>query len=87
MRAPNCVFPSLVDNIHIMGPMNEISHAFDHLLTQLAQVGLKVKVQVLESIRDLFRNKNSSRLHFGHRWLTHFECASGILGLCHAFFK
>jgi hypothetical protein len=33
-----------MDNIHIMGPMNELSYAFNHLSTQLAQVGLKVKV-------------------------------------------
>jgi hypothetical protein len=26
-------------------------------------------VQVLESIKDLSRHKNSSKLHFGHRWL------------------
>ncbi len=38
------VFPSLVDNTYIVGPMNEIPRAFDHLSTQLAQVGLKVKV-------------------------------------------
>jgi hypothetical protein len=33
-----------MDDTHIMGPMNEITHVFDHLLTQLALVGLKVKV-------------------------------------------
>jgi hypothetical protein len=33
-----------VDNIHIVGLMNEITHAFDHLSTQLTLVGLKVKV-------------------------------------------
>jgi hypothetical protein len=27
-----------------MGPMNEITHAFDHLSTQLALVGLRVKM-------------------------------------------
>ncbi len=42
--APNCVFPSLMDDFHIVGPMNELFCAFDHLLTQLTQVGLKVKV-------------------------------------------
>jgi len=25
-------------------------------------------------------------LHFGHRWLTHFGCASGSLGFYHSFF-
>ncbi len=44
MQAPNCVFPSLTDNTHIMGPMSEISCAFDHLLTQLTQVGFKVQM-------------------------------------------
>jgi len=28
---------------------------------------------------------NYSKLHFGHRWLTHFGCASGFSGLCRAF--
>ncbi len=44
MWAPNYVFPSLVDDTHIVGPMSEITCAFDHLLTQLALVGLKFKV-------------------------------------------
>jgi hypothetical protein len=42
--APNCIFPSLADDIHIVRRMNEITCAFDHLLTQLALVGLQVKV-------------------------------------------
>jgi hypothetical protein len=33
MRAPNYIFPSLTDNTHIVGPMNEIPHTFDHILT------------------------------------------------------
>jgi hypothetical protein len=37
-------FPSLVDDTHIVGPMNEVTRAFDHLSTQLTLVGLKVKV-------------------------------------------
>jgi hypothetical protein len=44
MQAPGCVFPSLADDMHIMGLMNEITRAFDHLLTQLTLVRLKVKV-------------------------------------------
>jgi hypothetical protein len=43
-QTPNRVFTSLTDDTHIMGPMNELSYPFDHLLTQLTQVGLKVKV-------------------------------------------
>jgi hypothetical protein len=33
-----------MDNTHIVGPMKEIVLAIDHLLTQLALVGLKIKV-------------------------------------------
>jgi hypothetical protein len=44
MRVPNYVYPSLADDIHIVGPMNEITCAFDHLSTQLTLVGLKIKV-------------------------------------------
>jgi hypothetical protein len=43
-RAPTYVFPYLAYDTHIVGPMNEISRAFDHLSTQLAQLGLRVKV-------------------------------------------
>jgi hypothetical protein len=32
-KSPNYVFPSLMDNTHIVGPMSEITHPFDHLLT------------------------------------------------------
>ncbi len=41
--APNCVFPSLTNDIHIVGPMSEIICAFDHLSTQLTLIGLRVK--------------------------------------------
>jgi hypothetical protein len=30
---PNCVFPSLMDDTHILGPMNEVIFNFDHLST------------------------------------------------------
>ncbi len=43
-RAPNYVFPSLTDNIHIVGLVSKITCAFDHLLTQLAFVKLRVKM-------------------------------------------
>ncbi len=43
-------------------------------------------MKALESIKDLSRHINSSRLHFGHRWSTHFGCVSGFSRLCHAFF-
>jgi hypothetical protein len=42
--APYCVFPSLSDDTHIVGPMNEITCTFDHLSTQLTLVRFKVKV-------------------------------------------
>jgi len=34
-QAPNCIFPFLMDDTHIMGPLSEIIRTFDHLLTQL----------------------------------------------------
>jgi len=43
-------------------------------------------VQALESIKVFSRHKYYLRLHFNQRWLTHFGCASGFLGLCHTFF-
>ncbi len=43
-------------------------------------------MQALESIIILFKHKDSLGLHFGHKWFTHFKCANGFLGLCHAFF-
>jgi len=33
-----------MDDTHIVGPMNEITHAFDHISTQLALVELRVKM-------------------------------------------
>jgi hypothetical protein len=44
MRALSCVFPSLTDNTHIVGPMNEIDCTFHHLSIQLTLDGLGVKV-------------------------------------------
>jgi hypothetical protein len=44
MWAPSYVFPSLANDIDIVRPRNEIICAFDHLSTQLALVGLKVKM-------------------------------------------
>ncbi len=43
-HAPSCIFPPLVNNTHIVGPLNEITHTFDHLSTQLTLIGLRVKV-------------------------------------------
>jgi hypothetical protein len=87
MQAPNYIFPSLANNTHIMRPMNEITHTFDHLSTQLTLVVLRVKVSKckLWNPSNIF-HRHSSRLHFGHKWLTHFRCASEFLEFCHAFF-
>ncbi len=43
-------------------------------------------MQALKSIRDLYRHRYSWRLHFGHKWPTHFGCANGFSWLCHTFF-
>jgi len=43
-QAPIYIFPSLTNDIHIVGLLSEITHTFDHLSTQLAQVGLRVNV-------------------------------------------
>jgi hypothetical protein len=43
-QATKCVFPSLRDDTHILGPLNDITPTFDHLSTELTLVGLKVKV-------------------------------------------
>jgi hypothetical protein len=83
VRVPSCVFPSLIDDNHIVGPMNEIIHAFDLFSNQLALVAFSC---TLESIRDLSNNIIFSRLYFDHRWLTHFGCGNGFSGLCHSFF-
>jgi hypothetical protein len=33
MQILGYIFPTLVNNILVVGPLNEIIHAFDHLLT------------------------------------------------------
>jgi hypothetical protein len=44
MWAPNYIFPSLTNDTHIVGLMSEITHTLNHLSTQLALVGLRVKI-------------------------------------------
>jgi hypothetical protein len=87
-QAPKCVFPSLVDDTHIVGTMNEVVLAFNHLLTQLALIGLKVNVSTCKLWNPLriSSSVNFLGLHFSHRWLTHFGCANGFLQFFHAFF-
>jgi len=49
--------------------------------------GQSVKVQALESIKNIFRHRDSSGPHFGHKWLTYFKCVSGFSWFCQAFFE
>jgi len=77
-----------MDDTHILGPMSGIIRAFDHLSTQLALVGLKVKMSKckLWNPLDIFRHRNFLGLHFGRRWFTHFGCANGFSKFCHTLF-
>ncbi len=43
-------------------------------------------MQVLESIKDLSKHRDSIKLHLGHKWFTHFGCVSGLLRFGHTFF-
>ncbi len=43
-HAPSCIFPSLANDTHIMGPLSEIIHVFYNLCTKLILIGLRVKV-------------------------------------------
>jgi hypothetical protein len=49
-------------------------------------VGQNVKVQALKSIRDFYKHRSSTRLHFGDKWFMHFGCVNGFLGLYHGYF-
>jgi hypothetical protein len=37
------IFPSLTNDTHIVGPLSEITYAFDHLSTQLTPVARRVE--------------------------------------------
>jgi len=67
-----------VDDTHIMGPMNELSYTFDHLSTQLTQVGLKVKVSKckLWSLLGIFP---CIEIPFGCILVTNGLCILGML--------
>ncbi len=43
-------------------------------------------MQALESIKDFSKHKDSSKLHLGHIWFTHFGCANGFSSVYQAFF-
>ncbi len=89
VQAPNYVFPSLMNDTHIVGLMNEIIPPFDHLSTQLAIVGLKVKTLKCE-LWNPSGISSSIEIHqsctWGHRCLMHFGCANEFSRLCFAFF-
>jgi hypothetical protein len=38
-------------------------------------------------MRVFSKYRYSLRMYFGHKWLVHFGCANGFLGLCHTFFR
>jgi len=44
-------------------------------------------MQGLESVKYFFKHRDSSKLHFGHKWLTHFgsNTKNGFSRLCHPF--
>jgi hypothetical protein len=88
IRALSYVFPSLMNDTHIMRPLNEITRTLTTFwLNYLSWAyGQSVKVQALESIRDLSKHRSSSRLYLGHKCLMYFGCTNGFLGLCHTFF-
>jgi len=44
VQVPNHIFPTLMDDTHILGFINEITRAFNHLLTQLTLVGVATLV-------------------------------------------
>ncbi len=74
--ASNYVFPSLTNDTHIMGPMNEITCTFDHLLTQLALVGLKVKVSKCKFWSH--RNLSKHNIPHGYTLVTYGLCILGV---------
>jgi hypothetical protein len=76
--APNCVFPSLANDTHIVDPMNEIILAFDHLLTQLALVGLRVKLLKCKLWSPL-RIYSSIKSSLGYIFVTNDLCILGAL--------
>ncbi len=86
---PIYVFPSLVDDTHIVCLLNEIISTFDHLWTQLALIGLNVKVSKCKfwSPSGIYSCIEILQGYFGHRWLTHFGCANEFSRFCHAFFR
>jgi hypothetical protein len=39
---PSCLFPSIVDDIHIISPFSIVSSAYEHFQTELHAIGLSI---------------------------------------------
>ncbi len=67
-----------MDDTHVLGLMNEITHAFDHFLTRLALVGLRVKMSKCElfSLLDISSNIEIPR---SCTLVTYGLCILGVL--------
>jgi len=39
---PSCLFPSIIDNIHIIGPLSIVSSAYEHFQIELHAIGLSI---------------------------------------------
>jgi hypothetical protein len=77
VQAPNCVFPSLVGDTHIVGPMSEVVPSFDHLFTQLALVGFRVKMSKCKFWR--FRVSLDIKIPHGYTLVIDDLCILGVL--------
>ncbi len=42
---PSCLFPSIANDIHIIGPLSIISYAYEHFRTKLHVIGLSIQLQ------------------------------------------
>jgi hypothetical protein len=40
---PSCLFPSIVDDTHIIGPFSIVSFAYEHFQTKLHVIGLSIQ--------------------------------------------
>jgi hypothetical protein len=89
VRAFSCVFPSLANDTHVVGPMSEITHVSDHLLTQLTLVWFRVKVSKCK-LWNPSRIFPGIEIPQGFTLVTDglriFGCAREFSKLCHTFF-
>jgi hypothetical protein len=42
---PSCLFPSIVDDIHSIGPLSIVSFTYEHFQTELRAIGLSIQLQ------------------------------------------